>query len=84
MEELKERSLECLACGFQLTCDGDLIVRHFGLQLLEHFVGPLYYLSGLIFVFVGVEVIYIHRILEYAPCIKGNVTVYKVLRIEIA
>ena len=38
VEDLKERRNDCLPCGFHLACSVDPVVRHFGLQLLEHFV----------------------------------------------
>jgi exportin-5 len=38
VEDLKERRNDCLVCGFHLARSVDPIIRHFGLQLLEHFV----------------------------------------------
>lgn len=38
IEDFKEQSPHCLQCGFRLAQEQDPIVRHFGLQLIEHFV----------------------------------------------
>ena len=38
VEEVKEYSPHCVACGFKLAQQQDPTIKHFGLQLLEHFI----------------------------------------------
>ena len=39
IEEFKEENPNCLVCGFYLASDGSSPqVRHFGLQLVEHYI----------------------------------------------